>query len=292
MRHTDNKTDKPGNIFKQMNKERGLGEVVTEVSGPVINIPDANIMDTYPPVMSDSQFQSLINNNSVQVTSAPSAPMEFKPESSHQPEQRISITPEIDSDEAFSDIIEGTDYMTILTTSCSENTPSAFVFTPAQQAGMNNSIHTHSTVMDINSHQQMEAKPTVMDINLPQQMEAKVDWEHPQPEGIPVPSQVINTGLAQPVINAISVQNMSASPVNAGLSTGNSATPPPANKGKPQIKMVFYEFDFSPLPGQIFQINESGELELVKFTPGKLYQADYCNSLMEIDLPINKWANP
>jgi hypothetical protein len=103
---------------------------------------------------------------------------------------------------------------------------------------------------------------------------------------------VINTGLAQPVINAISVQNMSASPVNAGLSTGNSATPPPANKGKPQIKMVFYEFDFSPLPGQIFQINESGELELVKFTPGKLYQADYCNSLMEIDLPINKWANP
>jgi uncharacterized Zn-finger protein len=175
VRHTDNKTDKPGNIFKQMNKERGLGEVVTEVSGPVINIPDANIMDTYPPVMSDSQFQSLINNNSVQVTSAPLAPMEFKPESSHQPEQRISITPEIDSDEAFSDIIEGTDYMTILTTSCSENPPSAFVFTPAQQAGMNNSIHTHSTVMDINSHQQMEAKPTVMDINLPQQMEAKVD---------------------------------------------------------------------------------------------------------------------
>jgi hypothetical protein len=200
------------------------------------------------------------------------------------------------------DIIEGADYVTTTPAmqSCNQarqqtvTTSTPFVDTTQNMAFK--SMDMCKNVITIQQPMQSTLQPLTTTINL------KNPENFTQLNPTPVPPTLMHPATADPstpcqVINLPATQNnietsqivASANTVLTTTSTTEQNGSPVVNNnmGKPTVKMFFYDFDFSPLPGQVFQININGELEPVKFQPGQLYQADFCNSLMEVNLPIN-----
>jgi hypothetical protein len=63
---------------------------------------------------------------------------------------------------------------------------------------------------------------------------------------------------------------------------------------KPIVRVSVLEFDYQPTPGEIFQVNDKGNLMKIRFTPGTLFQADYEGMLQELYTPVSltnpQWA--
>jgi hypothetical protein len=63
---------------------------------------------------------------------------------------------------------------------------------------------------------------------------------------------------------------------------------------KPIVRVSVLEFDYQPTPGEIFQVNDKGNLMKIGFTPGTLFQADFDGTLQELYTPVSltspQWA--
>ena len=110
VKHTNNKQDTPGNIFKKMERERGEREVLITEAVP---FTDSAMDNTCIPVLTDFQFQSLLNNSSTPVSCATITPTEPGPPISQLRELGTTSTAQQISDTYPSDdedIIEGADF--------------------------------------------------------------------------------------------------------------------------------------------------------------------------------------